>query len=138
MIVDLTYHDRRRPVTNMLCRMAAWAALGGGIWLSAAERIWAEDANVLGLPAGAVKNAGKLMICGGGQMPADVYNEFVRLAAGQKARIVVIPTAKVWPSREAMEGRFAVWRTMRVSSVDFLDTESRDEANQDDFTKPLG
>ena len=56
------------------------------------------------------------MICGGGQMPADVYNEFVRLAAGKKARIVVIPTAKAWPSREDMEGRFAHWRTMRVSS----------------------
>ncbi|HEY1784662.1 MAG TPA: hypothetical protein VGG30_03905, partial [Pirellulales bacterium] len=137
MTEDLTYHDRRRPVARLFGQMLAWSALGGAIWLSTAGRLRADDASVLGLPAGAVKNAGKLMICGGGQMPADVYSEFVRLAAGQKARIVVIPTAKAWPNREAMEGRFAVWREMPVSSIDFLDTESRDEANQDDFTRPL-
>jgi cyanophycinase len=137
MAGDLTYYDRRHPVASLLCRMAAWAALSGGIWLSAQQPIWAEDPSVLGLPAQAVKNAGKLMICGGGQMPADVYSEFVRLAAGQKAKIVVIPTAKEWPNREAMEGRFAVWREMPVSSIDFLDTQSRDEANQDGFTRPL-
>ncbi|HEX4146628.1 MAG TPA: cyanophycinase [Pirellulales bacterium] len=137
MTDDLTDHDRRRPVASRFCALAAWAALGGGIWLSAGQTLWADDANVLGLPAQAIKNAGKLMICGGGQMPADVYSEFVRLAAGQKAKIVVIPTAKAWPNREAMEGRFAVWREMPLSSLDFLDTESRDVANQDDFTRPL-
>jgi cyanophycinase len=92
---------------------------------------------MLGLPDQAVKHAGKLMICGGGQMPPGIYNEFVRLAAGEKARIVVIPTAKAWSSREDMEGRFAHWREMSVSSVEFLDAQSRDEANEDAFVKPL-
>ncbi|HTU27427.1 MAG TPA: cyanophycinase, partial [Pirellulales bacterium] len=66
-----------------------------------------------------------------------VYSEFVRLAAGPKAKIVVIPTAKEWPNREAMEGRFAAWREMSVSKLDFLDTGSREEANAEDFAKPL-
>jgi cyanophycinase len=136
MVVDQTYYDRRRSVANRIRNWAARALLIG-IGLLAGAPATADDASVLGLPEGMVKNAGKLMICGGGQMPPDIYNEFVRLAAGKKARIVVIPTAKAWSSRADMEGRFAHWRSMSVSSVDFLDTESREEADQDAFVEPL-
>jgi cyanophycinase len=134
MAVDNTYYAGRRKFVSGLGKFVAVAAIG---CLLAGGQLLADESNLLGLPDKAVKNSGKLMICGGGQMPPDIYDEFVRLAAGKKARIVVIPTAKVWPSREDMEGRFAHWRTMPVSSVEFLDTESREEANEDAFIEPL-
>lgn len=135
MTIDQTKRRGWRVASGIGKPGLAALLLGIGLCLGAAAT--ADEPNVLGLPEQAVKNAGKLMICGGGQMPQDIYNEFVRLAAGKKARIVVIPTAKVWPSRADMEGRFAHWRLMSVSSVDFLDTESREQANQDSFVEPL-
>jgi cyanophycinase len=36
---------------------------------------------------------GSLVICGGGGLPGPVRQEFIRLAGGPQARIVVIPTA---------------------------------------------
>ena len=49
--------------------------------------------NVLGLPRDAFANNGSLVIVGGGRVPEAVYDEFVRLAGGKQARIVIIPSA---------------------------------------------
>ena len=113
------------------------AAIGLALTSSALEPARGQEVNMLGLPAQVVKGAGKLMICGGGPMPDAVYHEFVRLAQGEKAKIVVIPTGKLFADRQDMEGRFATWRQMQVASLDFLDTESRDEANLEAFVQPL-
>ncbi len=96
-----------------------------------------QTANMLGLPTQVVKGAGKLMICGGGPVPDGFRDEFVRLADGTKAKIVIIPTATSFPNRQEMEDRFSSWREMPIESLSFLDTESRDEANQEEFVKPL-
>jgi cyanophycinase len=97
----------------------------------------AQTANVLGLPAQVVKGAGKLMICGGGPMSEGFRHEFIRMADGPKAKIVIIPTGMPFPNRQEMENRFASWREMPIESLSFIDTDSRDEANKDDFVKPL-
>ena len=48
---------------------------------------------MLGLPRDAFANNGSLVIVGGGRVPEAVYDEFVRLAGGKQARIVIIPSA---------------------------------------------
>lgn len=141
-------HERNHPIMESSMLFACQrghrslvhlirGAIGLAAVLAMISSAQAQHANVLGLPAQVVKGAGKLMICGGGPMPDGVYNEFVKLAQGDKAKIVVIPTAKPFANRQEMERRFTDWRQRPMSSFDFLDTESRDEANNDEFVKPL-
>ncbi|MGE5191269.1 MAG: hypothetical protein ACM3U2_02125 [Deltaproteobacteria bacterium] len=46
--------------------------------------------NVFGLPEGAAKKTGSLVIAGGGDLPDAVYDEFVRIAGGKKARLAYL------------------------------------------------
>ena len=96
-----------------------------------------DDRNILGLPEQAVSNQGTLVVCGGGTMPEEVYDKFVELAGGSQARIVLIPTAYPFDSLEAAKRRYSGWRDLDVESVDFLDTDSSDQADMDDFVEPL-
>ena len=122
-------HLLRRPT------LAVLIALGSIFAPALASR--AQTENMLGLPAQVVKGAGKLMICGGGPTPDGFRSEFIRLADGKKAKIVIIPTGMPFPNRQEMEDRFSSWRDFPIESLSFIDTESRDEANQDQFVKPL-
>jgi hypothetical protein len=61
--------------------------------------------NVLGQPPKAVAAQGTLVISGG--RPADpIFDEFVRLAGGPKARVVLIPSASAARSSQVI-GQFA-------------------------------
>jgi cyanophycinase len=93
--------------------------------------------NVLGLPAKAVESKGTLLVAGGGTTPNEVYDEFVRLAGGSKARIVLIPSAYDWDGLEQVRQHFSAWLSYRVADFRFLDTDSRETANSDAFVKPL-
>jgi cyanophycinase len=85
--------------------------------------------NTLGLPLPPESPGGTLMICGGGHSLEAVHKEFIRLAGGPKARIVLIPSAKTFESRQAMEKVYAAWRSYRVASFAFLDARNREESN---------
>jgi cyanophycinase len=78
------------------------------------------DHNILKLPAKAVTQQGTLFIVGGGRTPPDVYEEFLRLAGGRKAGLVVIPWAYPHRDKAALEWEYTAWRT-RVSSFEILD-----------------
>jgi cyanophycinase len=95
------------------------------------------DENILGLPEMAGPASGSLVICGGGDLPDEIYDEFIRLAGGTEARIIVIPTAWPYASMGAIEYRYAGWRRAEVESVEFLDTNSRVDANSPEFLRPL-
>ena len=123
---------RRSTFRPILLAVMGWSGIFASL---AAAQI--PKTNMLGLPARMLKGTGKLMICGGGPMSDGFRHEFIRLADGAKAKIVIIPTAMPFPNRHAMEERFSSWKEMPIESLSFLDTESRDEANQEDFVKPL-
>ncbi len=79
------------------------------------------------------------MICGGGRLPESVRREFVRLAGGANARIVVVPTAS-----EDADGPAATlaeftepWKTQGVASAIVLHTRSRARADEPAFARPL-
>ena len=79
------------------------------------------------------------MICGGGGLPESVRREFVRLAGGPKAKIVVIPTASSdadGPAAEVAEF-LEPWNKMGAASVVLLHTRSRAKADDPAFSRPL-
>jgi cyanophycinase len=93
--------------------------------------------NVFGLPAGAVEKSGALVIAGGGDLPEAVYEEFVRLAGGKKARLVLIPSAYDYGGMSRIQSAFGGWREYHVASFDFLHTDNRSQADTAAFTRVL-
>ena len=67
------------------------------------------------------------MICGGGGLPDPVRREFLKLAGGAKARVVVIPTAIAdADGSDAVRGGFLEpWTERGVASASLLHTRSR-------------
>jgi cyanophycinase len=102
---------------------------------TAAER--AAAPNVLGLPQGAISGGGTLMVCGGGALPEEVYDEFVKLAGGPKSKLVLIPSAHPYENLEALNYRFNGWLQYSTESFHFLHAATREEAESEEFAKPL-
>jgi cyanophycinase len=82
---------------------------------------------------------GALVICGGGRLPESIRREFVRLAGGPKAKLVVIPTAS-----EDADGPAAglaefldPWTKRGAASAVLLHTRSRARADEAGFARPL-
>lgn len=85
-----------------------------------------------------VRQAGYLVIHGGGESPEPLV-EFVRLAGGSNAKIVVIPTAA---GRDNYDDRFQAnyfrpFRELGVASIRLLHTSNRSIADSEDFVRPL-
>jgi cyanophycinase len=93
--------------------------------------------NVFGLPAREDKKPGTLVIAGGGDLPDAVYDEFVRIAGGKKARLVLIPSAYNYGSVSRIQSAFGGWREYDVESFDFLHTDSRNQADTAGFARVL-
>ncbi|MEO6807548.1 MAG: cyanophycinase [Isosphaeraceae bacterium] len=86
---------------------------------------------------GFVTDGGTLMICGGGPVPANVEDEFIRLAGGRNARLLVIPTAHVQTDGSGTEGDLDDWQAHGLASVALFHARSRAEANDPEFVRPL-
>lgn len=91
--------------------------------------------NPLGLVTGA--KPGTLVICGGGRLTEEVYEEFLRLAGGEQAHIVHVPSAYNFSSASAMRARYRGWLGYKVASFAFLDAKDREEAESDELVKLL-
>jgi cyanophycinase len=103
-----------------LCGYLAFVGIlaGGGQGLPAQARI---DDNLLKLPGDAVKNHGTLIIVGGGSTPQQAKDEFLRLAGGRQARIVLVPSAYDYGSSETAKRRYLGWFG-GASSFEVVDT----------------
>src|SRR5262245_22118263 len=77
-------------------------------------------------PAGV---GGSLVIAGGGQLPDAVFDRFVRLAGGDKARLVVIPTAGEAADKDDPEKILEPWKARKAASAVVLHTRSREKAD---------
>lgn len=78
---------------------------------------------------------GTLMICGGGRLPQEVRKEFVEMAGGSKAILVVLPAYQARPDeiRDLEEW----WKKQGIGSVKVLHAESREEALKPEFSESL-
>jgi cyanophycinase len=95
------------------------------------------EGNLFGLPEGTVQNSGALLIAGGGRLPGAVYEEFIRLAGGSSARIVLVPSAYPYRGMPHIRRAFNGWTEYHVKSFDFLHTDDPEQANTAEFLKPL-
>jgi len=79
---------------------------------------------------------GSLMIVGGGRVPREIRRQFVELAGGSKARIVVIPASDPQPGDE--ERWLAPFRAIGPESVVLLHAADRAQSDDSEFRAPLG
>jgi cyanophycinase len=73
----------------------------------------------------------------GGTFIDSMGEEFVKLAGGAQARLVIIPTAWDTTEQEGAQQFIDQWNTWRPAHVGVLHTRSRDEANQAQFVESL-
>src|SRR5262249_21739333 len=126
---------RRAEVSKPEARVEAPAAAGD---------------NVLGLPKPRdAHRPGAVVLHGGGRLTNRAFDRFVALAGGQRARIVLVPSAGYRPRDydsdkqflTAMRRRFSSWvhlaSTGQVTSFEFLYTDNPDDADNAAFVRPL-
>jgi len=81
---------------------------------------------------------GSLLLCGGGRIPDAIRDEFVRLAGGEKGRLVIIPAGSGDDTVEAdAEAVTEIWKSRGIGTVTTLHTRSRELADSHDFSEPL-
>lgn len=79
---------------------------------------------------------GSLLIAGGGELSPEIHERFMELAGGEKAKIVVIPTAS--PSAEQRPHVEAHWDGgARKGVFRLLHTRDRKQADDPRFVQPL-
>lgn len=78
---------------------------------------------------------GALVIAGGGKIPDSVLKRFVELAGGDKARLVICPTASA--QQPEPEKLLAPWKAFNPASVTMLHASSRKLADEPSFVEPL-
>lgn len=90
-----------------------------------------------GIPANGPVNvaSGALVIVGGGAMPADVVERFIELAGGDKAHIVVLPTAVPRDQTDATVPGFL--RRSSVAKVTVLTQRGPAEVDAEEFREAL-
>ena len=82
---------------------------------------------------------GYLVIHGGGDSP-EPLDEFIRLAGGAQANIIVIPTAAGFDDygEQFQQNYFRPFRERGVANLRVLHTMEREIANSDAFVAPIG
>ncbi len=84
--------------------------------------------------------SGSLVICGGGQLPAQLIERFIELGGGPQARVVIVSSASAYADtdiRARLSGWFDRLAENEIASIDILHTRSRERADEDDFSKIL-
>ena len=81
---------------------------------------------------------GVLVIVGGGKMPDEARKEFVKLAGGEDAKLIVVPTASAAADEPKDAEAFTKpWTDAGVKSVTLFHTRDRKLADDAEFVKPL-
>jgi cyanophycinase len=86
-------------------------------------------------PVDARVAGGSLMIVGGGAVTPAIRREFVELAGGREARIVLIPASDLSPGGE--ERLLSPWQSSGAASVTILNARDRQMADDPAFCAPL-
>ncbi len=77
------------------------------------------------------------IVLAGGTFIDPIAEEFLRLAGGSHARLVIIPTAYGPTEEEGVDQFHDLWSRWKPASVEILHTRDQATANNPDFTAPL-
>lgn len=120
-------------------RAVVWAvtmliSIGAGMYLRA--EIYRRVSRIsYSASYGHASQGGTLLIAGGGPLSHNVRQQFIELAGGQAARIVVIPAVSF---DESMISQYREgWLQFGVNSVDVLCADSRAQADDPEFSQIL-
>ena len=81
---------------------------------------------------------GSLVIAGGGKLPDAITQQFIELGGGEKAKLVIVPTAgSDADDPEKHDSILKPWREWKVESVTLVHTRDRATADSDEFLEPL-
>ncbi len=123
------------PGTRVWRRYAASVA---AVCLTVLPAITGKEPKAGPLPrAKDYKIAGALVIVGGGDVPDDIRDHFLKLAGGEKGRLVVIPTASESAAQTPSYCSYNYWKKQGLASVSLLHTLDPNEANNPAFAKPI-
>lgn len=90
-----------------------------------------------------------IILHGGGRITDDVFDRFIELAGGSNAKIIFVPSAGYRQAEfdteeeflEILHDRYAAWPHLeesgRVKSFKFLYTDEPEDAEDEEFIKPL-
>src|SRR5262249_42323291 len=136
---DIEVHFATADTTGPAPTPAAAATLPIVPWTLVPDSILASHAVPLApvsTPAPELAK-GTLLLVGGGPSQSDLDAEFLQLAGGSAARIVVIPTASFMPGDSASMRDPSRWGRGYGAHVAVLHAFSRREADSEEFVKPL-
>ena len=81
---------------------------------------------------------GSLVIAGGGKLPDVITQKFIELGGGEKAKLVIVPTAGTdADDPEKHDSILERWRDLKAESVTLVHTRDRATADSDEFLEPL-
>jgi len=92
---------------------------------------------------------GTIVLHGGGRITNEVFDRFVELAGGRKARIVLVPSAgfdsRNYETRgdflKALQTRYSSWfalkRHQEIADLTIVHSENAEDADRDAFVAPL-
>jgi cyanophycinase len=85
----------------------------------------------------AIKSLPGAVVLAGGIFTDSMGEEFVRLAGGTNARLVLIPTAYGPTEEEGVEQFYELWGKFKPAKISVLHTRDRAKANDPEFVAPL-
>jgi cyanophycinase len=111
--------------------------LAAALFLTAAAALRAEGPPIADSLSSASPVPGTLFICGGGKVPDDALEQFVELAGGHSAHLVIVTTASETADTAEVETRLDFWRKQRPAELTILHTRDRHVADDPRFAAPL-
>jgi len=121
-----------------LIRWIGWCLLGAAaVWggLSVRDKILHLSTGPDDWPVVRSRESGVLFLVGGGHLPDRVGRDFLALAGGHEAQLVVIPGYNVEP--EELESYRDEWQSHGAQNVTVLHAASRAEAAAPQFSEAL-
>jgi cyanophycinase len=117
--------------------VVAASALGGPLvyWTVSAARL--PRASSVVQPASPLMRLPGKLVLAGGTFIDEMGEEFVRLAGGPEARLVLIPTAYGPTEEEGVEQFYEQFGKWKPGKITVLHTRDRQVANDAEFAKPL-
>jgi len=140
MVAGQPSFQASRPFPAVLTKLIAPAAVALVALVTpiAYLRFGGREASTATAPAPrAVEKLPGSVVLAGGTFIDAMGLEVVRLAGGDKARVVLIPTAYGPTDEEGVDQFRELWNRFHPASISILHTHDRAVANDPEFVKPL-